>query len=65
MRAANPSIKVLRGYTGKFDDPAKGKEVALAQFNQGADIIFHASGACGLGVLRLQKNREKGSGPWR
>jgi basic membrane protein A len=62
VRAANPSIKVLRGYTGKFDDPAKGKEVALAQFNQGADIIFHASGACGLGVIEAAK--EQGEGFW-
>ena len=60
--AANPDIKVLRGYSGKFDDPAKGKEVALAQFNQGADIIFHASGACGLGVIEAAK--EQGDGYW-
>ncbi|MGB4286074.1 MAG: BMP family ABC transporter substrate-binding protein [Bacillota bacterium] len=60
--SANPDVKVLRGYTGKFDDPAKGKEVALAQFNQGADIIFHASGACGLGVIEAAK--EQGEGFW-
>jgi basic membrane protein A len=39
------------GATGKaFDDPVKGKELALAQFNKGADIIFQAAGTTGLGV---------------
>ncbi|MBC7082449.1 MAG: basic rane protein [Bacillota bacterium] len=62
VRTVNPDVKVLIGYTGKFDDPAKGKEVALAQFSQGADIVYHASGACGIGVIEAAK--EKGQGFW-
>ncbi|HHY33441.1 MAG TPA: BMP family ABC transporter substrate-binding protein [Firmicutes bacterium] len=62
VRSVNPNVKVLIGYTGKFDDPAKGKEVALAQFSQGADIVYHASGACGIGVIEAAK--EKGPGFW-
>ncbi len=62
VRTANPDVKVLIGYTGKFDDPAKGKEVALAQFSQGADIVYHASGACGIGVIEAAK--ERGAGFW-
>ncbi len=62
VRTVNPNVKVLIGYTGKFDDPAKGKEVALAQFSQGADIVYHASGACGIGVIEAAK--EKGQGFW-
>ncbi|MCR4403259.1 MAG: BMP family ABC transporter substrate-binding protein [Firmicutes bacterium] len=62
VRTVNPDVKVLIGYTGKFDDPAKGKEVALAQFSQGADIVYHASGACGIGVIEAAK--EKGAGFW-
>lgn len=62
VRTVNPDLKVLIGYTGKFDDPAKGKEVALAQFSQGADIVYHASGACGIGVIEAAK--EKGQGFW-
>jgi basic membrane protein A len=50
----NPEIRVLVNYagaTGKaFDDPVKGKELALAQFNKGADVIFQAAGTTGLGV---------------
>jgi basic membrane protein A len=52
--------RVLIAYTGRFDDPAKGKELALAQFSQGADVIFHASGSCGLGVIEAAKQKGKG-----
>ena len=55
-----PDIKVLAAYTGKWDDPAKGTELALAQFGRGADIIFHASGSCGLGVIGAAKSKGKG-----
>ena len=57
VRAINPDIKILSAYTGKFDDPAKGKELALAQFGQNADVIFHASGACGIGVIEAAKEK--------
>lgn len=58
-KAANAKVKVLSGYTGKFDDPAKGREVATAQYHQGADIVFHASGQCGLGVIDAAKASKK------
>jgi len=51
----NPKIKVLENYAGvtmsAWSDPNKGKELALAQIAQGADIIFQAAGATGLGVF--------------
>lgn len=55
-----PEIRVLAAYTGKWDDPGKGTELALAQFGQGADIIFHASGSCGLGVISAAKSKGEG-----
>lgn len=55
-----PGVKVLAAYTGKWDDPAKGTELALAQFGQGADIVMHASGSCGLGVISAAKQKGKG-----
>jgi len=55
VRAVRPDARVLVGYAGltdtAFKDPAKGKELALAQYEAGADVIFHASGATGLGVF--------------
>jgi basic membrane protein A len=55
-----PGTKVLAAYTGKWDDPGKGTELAMAEFGQGADIIFHASGSCGLGVIGAARSKGKG-----
>jgi basic membrane protein A and related proteins len=58
-----PSIQVLSDYAGTtgeaFRDPVKGKELALSQYDQGADIIYHASGATGLGVFEAAVERQK------
>lgn len=50
--AANPEIKVALSYIDSFVDSAKGKELALAQFNNNdADVIFQVAGTAGMGVL--------------
>jgi basic membrane protein A len=61
-RHARPGAEILVGYAGvtgeAFKNPAKGKELALAQYAAGAEVIFHASGSTGLGVFeaaRLQR----------
>ena len=50
-----PDCEVLVQYAGStpeaFTDPARGKEISLQQINQGADVIFHASGATGAGLF--------------
>jgi basic membrane protein A and related proteins len=50
-----PDCEVLVQYAGStpeaFNDPARGKEISLQQINQGADIIYHASGATGAGLF--------------
>ncbi len=60
---ANPQCKVLIGYAGvtgdAFKNPGKGKELALGQFGQGADIIYHASGVTGLGVIEAARDTKK------
>jgi basic membrane protein A len=58
VASVNPNATVLVNYTGVFDNPDKGKEVALAQYAKKADVIYHASGACGIGVI--QAADEKG-----
>lgn len=50
-RYVNPDIQVLTSFVEDFNDPAKAKELTLAQFDRGADIVFHAAGAAGLGAL--------------
>ncbi len=48
---ANPDIKVEISYTADYEDPAKGKEHALALYDKGADIIFQVAGKTGEGVF--------------
>ncbi len=62
-QAANPDVQLLVDYVGvtpqAFDDPAKGKELAIAQYNKGADVIIAAAGASGLGILEAAKSLKK------
>jgi basic membrane protein A and related proteins len=54
-RYANPKIQVFENYVGindaAWNNPGKGKELAKAQIERGADIIFQAAGNSGLGVF--------------
>jgi basic membrane protein A len=54
-----PRCTVLVGYAGvtpdAFRNPGKGKELALSQYGQGADVIYHASGSTGLGVFEAAR----------
>ena len=63
VKYVNPKAKVLVAYAGvtgdAFKNPAKGKELALSQYSQGADIIYHASGVTGLGVFEAAREMKK------
>lgn len=54
-RSVNPNIRVLENYVGVTDaawnNPGRGKELALAQIAKGADVIFTAAGNSGLGAF--------------
>lgn len=56
---ANPNIQILNATAGTFSDPAKGKEIGLAQLGQGADIIFPIAGSTGIGALQAVKEAGK------
>ena len=51
----NPNIRVLTNYVGVTDsawnNPGKGKELALNQIEKGADVLFTAAGNSGLGAF--------------
>jgi basic membrane protein A len=55
-RAARPNISIIQNMTGTtgqaFSDPVRGGELARAQIAQGADVVYHAAGATGIGVLQ-------------
>jgi basic membrane protein A len=59
VKAANSDVDVLTNYTGSFNDPAAGKEAALAMYNSGADIVYHASGNTGTGVFQAAQEQGK------
>lgn len=48
---ANPDIKILQNNANSFGDTAAGKTAANNMIADGADVIFHAAGATGLGVI--------------
>ncbi|MEG2353841.1 MAG: BMP family ABC transporter substrate-binding protein [Clostridium sp.] len=52
-------MKVAISYVGNFEDSAKGKEMSLAQYNQGVDIGFNVAGQAGLGQLDAAKELKK------
>jgi basic membrane protein A len=56
-----PDCEVIVQYAGTtpeaFNDPAKGKEISLQQINEGADIIYHASGGTGAGLFDAAKDK--------
>ena len=56
---ANPEIKVVASYVGDFFNSAKGKELAMAQYEQQVDIIFSAASQAGLGAIDAAKVKEK------
>jgi basic membrane protein A len=59
-RSVNPNIKIIPNYVGVTDaawnNPGKGKELALAQIAKGADVIFTAAGNSGLGAFDAVEN---------
>lgn len=57
-RMVDPQVQVLYSYVGNWADPAKGKELALAMIDQGADIVWGAAGRSGLGVIKAAEERE-------
>ncbi|HVO40358.1 MAG TPA: BMP family ABC transporter substrate-binding protein [Spirochaetia bacterium] len=55
----DPKMQVLVSYVGSFSDAAKGKELMLAQYDQGADIAFNVAGQAGLGLLDAAKEKKR------
>jgi basic membrane protein A and related proteins len=56
-----PTAEVVVQYTGAdataWNDPVKGREIALSIVAKGADVIFHAAGGTGAGVIKACKER--------
>lgn len=62
-KAADAKIEVLQNMTGTtgaaWNDPVRGGELTKNQIDQGADVIYAAAGATGLGVLQTAADNKK------
>ena len=60
---ANAGAEVFQNMTGTtgdaWNDPTKGGELARSQFDRGADVVYAAAGATGLGVYQAAKDSGK------
>ncbi len=56
VKAVNPDAEVFQNMTGTtgaaWNDPVRGGELAKGQIDQGADVVYHAAGGTGRGVLQ-------------
>ena len=59
----NADTKVLFNMIGTtpsaFNDPAKGAEIAVSQFDRGSDVVYAAAGGSGSGVYQAAKDSGK------
>src|SRR5688500_11456661 len=61
-KSISPDVGVVVAYADTFEDPAIGKELTLAQFNQDVDIVFPVAGRAGVGSFEAAN--EVGEGHW-
>lgn len=63
VKYARKDAELFQNMTGTtpaaWNDPTKGAELAKSQFDRGADIVYAAAGATGLGVLQAAKDKGK------
>lgn len=62
-KAVDPKIEITQNIVGStsssWNDPAKGAELARAQFERGVDVLFAAAGGSGMGSLQMAKEKGK------
>ncbi|MYG99609.1 MAG: BMP family ABC transporter substrate-binding protein [Acidimicrobiaceae bacterium] len=71
-RAVNPDIEIIGSYITEapdfdgFNAPDRAKEIALAMYEEGADIVYHAAGGSGAGLFQaaLEQSDATGSKVW-
>ena len=63
VKETNADATVIRNYTGDtpaaWNDPTRGGEIARSQIDQGADVVYHAAGGTGIGVLQATADAGK------
>jgi basic membrane protein A len=63
VKSVGGDIEVLQNMTGTtpsaWNDPGKGSELTQSQIDRGADVIYHAAGGTGMGVIRAAADAGK------
>lgn len=54
----DPELTVLTDYAGSFNDPTTARTIANTFYEKGADVIFHAAGASGMGLFQAAQEKE-------
>lgn len=55
----NTKVEVQIQYADSFSDSAKGKAIASKMYAGGCDVVFHAAGGAGAGVIEAAKEADK------
>ena len=58
-REKGEDIEVQVQYANSYDDQAAGKNIADRMYQNGADVVFHAAGGVGIGVIEAAKENDK------
>ncbi len=58
-REKGEDIEVLVQYANSYSDQAAGKNIADRMYQEGADVVFHAAGGVGVGVIESAKENNK------
>ncbi|MFZ5965743.1 MAG: BMP family ABC transporter substrate-binding protein [Bacillota bacterium] len=65
VKSVDKSIEIIDQYAGDFGNPGAGQQIASTMYEQGVDVIYHAAGGTGNGVINEAKNRvENGEEVW-
>jgi basic membrane protein A len=63
VKHINPKAEVLSNYVGvtseAWNNPPKCKELALSQYDRGADVIFAAAGASNVGLFDAAEEKQR------
>ena len=58
LKYVDPEVQPLYNSVGSWTDQNKAREIAMAQYDQGATIIWQDAGSSGLGVFTAAADRE-------
>ena len=59
IKDTNPDIEIQQYNANSFNDAAGGKAAAISMYTNGADIVYHAAGGAGLGVIEAANEQGK------